>query len=74
MEVALCNGQMTITVSVPECDELSGDKDIRLLIGMDVISMGDFCITHEKGETIMSFICPSQKAIDFQKEFADKLK
>lgn len=65
VEITLHNDQITLTTSVTECDELSGDKSIGVLIGMDIIQMGDFCITHENGETIMSFIQPSQKAINF---------
>lgn len=70
VEITLHNNQITLITSVTECDELSGDGSIGVLVGMDIIQMGDFCITHENGKTIMSFIKPSQKAIDFVKEIS----
>ena len=71
VEITLHNDQITLTTSVTECDELSGDKSIGVLIGMDIIQMGDFCITHENGKTIMSFIKPSQKAINFVEDIRE---
>ncbi len=38
---------------------------IDLLIGMDVISLGDFAISNYKGKTSFSFRIPSQNHIDF---------
>jgi hypothetical protein len=38
-----------------------------VLIGMDIISLGDFAITHPDGNTKFSFRIPSQAAIDFAK-------
>lgn len=43
-----------------------GDADI--LIGMDVITKGDFAVTNFNGKTTFSFRCPSHKEIDFVKE------
>jgi hypothetical protein len=37
-----------------------------VLIGMDIISMGDFAITNARGKTIFSFVIPSlNKKISF---------
>ena len=36
-----------------------------ILIGMDIISHGDFTITNHKNHTVCSFRTPSQKTIDF---------
>ena len=45
----------------------SGDlKDMDVLIGMDVISMGDFAITASHGVTRFSFQIPSTHDIDFR--------
>lgn len=52
-------------VRVTECDELTEDKDCGILIGMDVINIGDFAITNYNGRTKMSFRVPSQEEIDF---------
>lgn len=52
-------------VSVTECDALAGDFDI--LIGMDIISLGDFAVTNYRGKTTFSFRTPSMEEIDFVK-------
>lgn len=39
----------------------------RVLIGMDIIGMGDFAVTNTNGETVLSFRVPSDKVIDFAK-------
>lgn len=71
VEVSLNNKQITINVQVSECDELSSGNDTCMLIGMDIIKLGDFSITNFEGKTIMSFICPPQKHIDYVKEIND---
>ena len=49
----------------------SGDlKDTDVLIGMDVISMGDFAVTARNGCTKFSFQIPSTYDIDFSSEAA----
>ncbi|MFW6053021.1 MAG: SEC-C metal-binding domain-containing protein [Desulfosalsimonas sp.] len=40
-------------------------EDFDLLIGMNVITMGDFAVTNYEGQTIMSFRIPSMEVIDF---------
>ena len=40
-----------------------GQTDV--LIGMDIISMGDFALTHKEGKTCFSFRVPSVIKIDF---------
>lgn len=49
------------------CGKLNGPFSI--LIGMDIISTGDFAITHPNGKTKMTFSFPSSRNIDFVKEF-----
>jgi len=39
-----------------------------ILIGMDIISRGDFAVTHKGGDTKFTFRIPSQADIDFAKE------
>lgn len=39
-----------------------------MLVGMDVITRGDFAITHKDGNTIFSFQIPSTHDIDFVKD------
>lgn len=40
--------------------------DVDVLIGMDVISMGDFAVTNHEGKTTFSFRLPSMQRIDFK--------
>ena len=42
--------------------------DADVLIGMDVISNGDFAVTNYQGKTHMSFRMPSVECIDFVKK------
>lgn len=44
--------------------------DVDVLIGMDIISQGDFVITNMKGTTTFSFRYPSLTRIDFVKQAA----
>lgn len=39
-----------------------------VLIGMDIIAVGDFAITHPNGKTKMSFSIPASRDLDFVKE------
>lgn len=63
--IILLNENIKIKVPVTECKELSDDGKICILIGMDVITKGDFCVTNLNGRTVMSFRVPSIETIDF---------
>ena len=45
-----------------------GSQGIDLLIGMDIIGMGDFAVTNFNGNTVFSFRIPSIEEIDFLKQ------
>lgn len=60
---ALPNGFSIPYVQVTECASLNGGFDV--LIGMDIISLGDFAVTHLDGKTCMSFRMPTSEKIDF---------
>jgi hypothetical protein len=47
---------------------------IDALIGMDILGLGDFTVTHHGGNTTFSFCCPSRKDIDFVAEVRDSQK
>jgi hypothetical protein len=47
---------------------------IDALIGMDILGMGDFAVTHHSGSTTFSFCCPSRRDIDFVAEVSDSKK
>ena len=42
--------------------------DAEVLIGMDIISLGDFAITNKDGKTTFSFRTPSVERLDFVKQ------
>lgn len=46
------------------------EDDADVLIGMDIISQGDFAITHPSGQTKFSFRFPSEADIDFEASIA----
>lgn len=51
---------------VPEVRVYEGKiKGGDVLIGMDVIGVGDFAVTNYQGNTVMSFRIPSKQSIDF---------
>lgn len=52
------------------CGSKIADQGIDLLIGMDIISRGDFVVTNRDGKTLFSFCTPSVHTIDFAKEIA----
>lgn len=47
--------------------KLGANADV--LIGMDIISQGDFAVTNKGGNTIFSYRFPSAVHIDFVKDF-----
>lgn len=63
--ITLNNKSITLTTNVTECDDLSADDSIGMLIGMNVINLGDFSISNYMGNTVMSFRVPSLRRIDY---------
>lgn len=47
-------------------------RGFDVLIGMDIITVGDFSITNVGGETVMSFRTPSVKEVDWVKEIEEQ--
>lgn len=41
-------------------------EDVNVLIGMDVISQGDFCISNGNNETVVAFRSPAGEPITFE--------
>jgi len=71
IDVVLPNGVVVKDVTVTGATALSGGCEV--LIGMDIISLGDFSITNHKGITCMSFRIPSLHEIDYTKNLNFKL-
>ena len=70
VNIALPNRVIVPHVRVTEVqlipdDNVSDDKQPQLLIGMDIISLGDFAVTNANGKTTFSFRVPSVQEIDF---------
>ncbi len=65
-------GQVRVTeVQLISDANIPDDNQPQLLIGMDIIGMGDFVVTHANGNTTFSFRVPSVKEIDFVPESDD---
>jgi len=70
VNIVLPNGVMVGQVRVTEVnlipdDNTSDDKQPQLLVGMDIIGLGDFAVTNADGKTTLSFRIPSVEEIDF---------
>ena len=57
--VRVSESDLTDSEIIPE------DQQLQILIGMDIISMGDFAVTNPEGKTVMSFCVPSVGEINF---------
>jgi hypothetical protein len=65
VNITLNNKNITLNAQVTECDELSADNSIGMIIGMNIITMGDFVVTNYQENTVMTFRVPSLQKIDF---------
>ena len=45
-----------------------------VLIGMDIITLGDFSITNVNGKTVFSFRIPSTETVDYVQQEKQKVK
>jgi len=59
-------GQVRVTeVELIPDSTLADEEQLQVLIGMDIIGMGDFAVTNVNGKTVLSFRTPSAREIDF---------
>lgn len=65
VKITLNNQSVVFVLPVTECDQLSDDGETEFLIGMDVITKGDFAITNNQGKTVMTYRTPSVGKMDF---------
>lgn len=60
------NKNIVLERLVVGCDTLASDEEnIGLLIGMDVIGLGDFTVSNHNNQTVMSFRIPSLATTDY---------
>ena len=50
------------------CDSDIGDQGLDMLIGMDIIGLGDFSVSNYLGKTTFSVRIPSKKTTDYVEE------
>nr|DAG72596.1 MAG TPA: retropepsin [Caudoviricetes sp.] len=50
---------------IPVCDTDIGKQGLEMLIGMDIITLGDFSVSHFNDKTAFTFRFPSKERIDF---------
>lgn len=76
VSITLNNQNITLNTLVSECEYLNTEKgdEAGLLIGMNVITKGDFCISNHEGKTVMTFRVPSLERIDYVSEIAEHNK
>lgn len=67
-DVTLPNNVTVKGVAMLGCKSVN---DFDVIIGMNVITLGDFCLTNVGGKTVVSFRYPSESRIDFVKEAED---
>lgn len=60
------NNEVTI-LNLPVMDSEIGSQGIDVLIGMDIISMGDFAVSNFDGKTQFSFRIPSQEHVEYHR-------
>ncbi len=68
IDILLPNGVAVTAISATECDELTAGNNrdkAGMLIGMDVITLGDFAVSNFNAKTSFSFRMPSMKETDY---------
>ena len=74
IDIILPNAVKIPNLSVTELDNPKDERkepvdSFGILIGMDIIALGDFSITHLEGKTTMSFRMPSMVKHDYVREW-----
>lgn len=72
VDIFLPNRICFSAMKVTECPDVVGKFGV--IIGMDIISKGDFSFTNNKGNSIFSFKIPSNKETDFVAEIEEAQK
>jgi len=59
---------------VEVCQTEIGNQGIGVLIGMDIILLGDFAVSNYNGETVFSFRIPSKQKTDYVQQISIEKK
>lgn len=70
VNITLPNRVQAAGIHVVDCED---NQPFEAIIGMDIITAGDFAITNVNGKTTVSFRIPSVEAIDYVKQHNDAL-
>ena len=62
IHVGLPTGDAVLNIKALECDGAAYD----VVIGMDIISKGDFCFTNKDNKSVFSFRLPSKEHIELK--------
>lgn len=65
VNITLPNSVRVVGAHVLECED---HHSFEAIIGMDIITAGDFAITNVNGQTTVTFRIPSMQTIDYVKE------
>ncbi len=65
VNLVLPSNAMVLGVQVSQVELFGG---IDVLLGMDIINLGDFAVTNNDQETMFSFVIPSQRHINYAEE------
>lgn len=66
VNISLPNNVQVVGVRVAECE--SAPNDFGVIIGMDIITQGDFAVTNVNGASVVSYRMPSVSIIDYVQE------
>jgi len=66
VDILLPNNVIAKNVAV--CDSEIGKQNLGVLIGMDIICLGDFSVSNFNKKTVFTFRTPSQKKTDYVAE------
>lgn len=72
-DVYLANVRLPNQVVIPVLRVVEGEIfEADVLIGMDVIGLGDFAVTNKSNDTWMTFCLPATRRLDFRSSAAKK--
>ena len=74
VDIYLPNKVLIQGVSVTECQELNNKIQSELLIGMDIIGIGDLAISNYNGKTTFTYRVPSIEETDYVRRIRESKK